>query len=301
MTGYLWESTTKLLYEPFFNNWPEGGMMVMDRRNFLKTCRNAFGAAAIPSVAGAGLLSTGILASNGCAGRQYGHLLAQDDVDMVGSHQAGAAVWNPLVDESVAKLLGRCETGALHAGGYGGATLASAQLPPLAPGELPPPMNHPEFAAGGAPIAGPAKVCFIALENKSAEELVDFKEQLYERIDSQVNQSDSFRMVSRRMVDAALLETRLRPDSIFLPDNRAVFTAALGRQGSPVDFLLYGKITSGTTECNKSTQRDYQLTLEMVNVHTGDYVKESATIRKGYHKNRTGKWWNYGPFQQADG
>lgn len=271
--------------------------MVMDRRDFLKQCRNALGAAAVPMVAGSGLL-----AASGCAGRQYGHLLANDDVDMVGSHQAGAAVWNPLVDESVAKLLGRCETGGIHPAAYAEASLASTQMPPLAPGELPPPMNHPDMhATAGAPMPGPAKVCFIALENKSAEELVDFKDQLYERIDSQVNQSTSFRMVSRRMVDAALLETRLRPDSLFLPDNRAIFTAALGRQGTPVDFLLYGKITSGTTERNKSTQRDYLLTLEMVNVHTGDYVKESATIRKGYHKTRAGKWWNYGPFQQADG
>lgn len=278
----------------------------MDRRQFLIKCRATVGLAVLPTVAGAGLLSLG-----GCA-RQYGHLLNDNDVDMVGSHQAGAAVWNPLVDQAVAKLLGRCETGIPYpSSGYADGTsaaLASTQLPPLAPGELPPPMNHPEFTGmQGQNIprqplpTGPAKVCFIALENKSAEELVDFKDQLYERIDSQVNQSPNFRMVSRRMVDAALLETRLRPDSLFLPGNRDLFTAALGRQGAPVDFLLYGKITSGTTERNKSTQRDYDLTMEMVNVHTGDYVKENASIRKGYHKSRTGKWWNYGPFQQADG
>lgn len=279
----------------------------MDRRQFLTNLRGAIGLAALPTIAGAGLITFG-----GCA-RQYGHLLDGDDVDMVGSHQAGAAVWNPLVDQAVAKLLGRCETGIPYpANGYGDvspAGLTSANLPPLAPGELPPPLNHPDMAAmpgqqammGQQALPGPAKVCFIALENKSAEELIDFKDQLYERIDSQVNQSPSFRMVSRRMVDAALLETRLRPDSLFLPGNQELFTAALGRQGAPVDFLLYGKITSGTTERNKSTQRDYDLTLEMVNVHTGDYVKENASIRKGYHKSRAGKWWNYGPFQQADG
>src|SRR6056297_160437 len=47
-------------------------------------------------------------ALGGCASKQYGHLLAGDDKDMVGSHAAGAATWNPLVDESVAKMLGRC-------------------------------------------------------------------------------------------------------------------------------------------------------------------------------------------------
>ncbi len=43
----------------------------------------------------------------GCA-HQYGHILANNDKDLVGSHAAGAATWNPLVDEAVAKLLGRC-------------------------------------------------------------------------------------------------------------------------------------------------------------------------------------------------
>lgn len=250
----------------------------MDRRDFLSLCTLAAAAA-----------------TSGCAGRQYGHLLSSQDADMVGSHRAGAAVWNPLVDEAVAKLLGRCDTAVVQPAGFtpGNPGLGGPESggPAAGMGELPPPASTP----------GPAAVCFIGLENKSAEEMIDFKEQLYERIDSQVNGAANFRMISRRMVDAALLETRLRPDSLFVPANQALFSAALGRQGSTVDFLLYGKITSGTTERNDSTQRDYLLTLEMVNVHTGDYIKESATLRKGYHKSRAGKWWNYGPFQQADG
>ena len=249
----------------------------MDRRSFLKVAQRATCYS----------LPVALLGAGGCAGRQYGHLLTQDDTDMVGSHQAGAAVWNPLVDESVAKLLGRCDAGVIHPAAYQDQLAGAA----LVPGELPPP----------TPSNEPAKVCFIALENKSAEELVDFKEQLYQRIDSQVNSSGNFRMVSRRMVDAALLETRMRPDALFMPNNRHLLAAALGRQGSAVDFLLYGTITSGTTERNNSTQRDYELTLEMVNIQSGDYVKETATIRKGYHKSRVGKWWNYGLFQQADG
>lgn len=248
----------------------------MDRRSFLQFCKNiAIGSSSVAALSAVTLCS-------GCAGRRYAHILRGDDIDMVGSHEAGAAVWNPLVDEAVAKLLGRCDAGVVHPAAF-------------EPDLLPDGMPH------GSAQGGPATVCFIALENKSAEELIDFKDQLYERIDSQVNSAGNFRMVSRRLVDAALLETRMRPDSLFLPGNREVFAAALGRQGAPVDFLLYGKITSGTTDRNSSTQRDYLLTLEMVNIHTGDYVKESATIRKGYHKTRAGKWWNYGPFQQADG
>ncbi|MEZ6086534.1 MAG: hypothetical protein R3C05_00555 [Pirellulaceae bacterium] len=139
------------------------------------------------------------------------------------------------------------------------------------------------------------------MRTRAAEDLGDFKDQLYERIDSQVSGNASFQLVSRRMVDAALLETRLRPDSLFLPANRDVFAASLGRNGTPIDFLMYATITSGTTERNKSTQRDYLLSLEITNIHTGEYFKESATIRKGYHGTRVGKWWQYGPFKQGDG
>ena len=226
------------------------------------------------------LLSVSIL---GCA-HQYGHILANQDKDMVGSHAAGAATWNPLVDEAVMKLLGRCPPTIQRV------AFAEAAIP-----------VDPTTKIGSALANGPASVCFIGIENKSAEELGDFKDQLYERIDTQINSTGDFRAISRRMVDAALLETRLRPDSLFLPVNRQVFADALGQKGTPVDYLLYATVTSGTTDRNKSSQRDYELTLEMVNLNSGEFLKESAKIRKGYSKTRAGKWWNYGWFDQADG
>lgn len=234
----------------------------------------------VNAVALAGLLIT----VAGCAGRQYGHLLANDDKDLVGSHAAGAATWNPLVEQSVAQLLSRCPPA----------------VQPVAfesHGEVS--LDH---AAVGASLSdGPATVCFVGIENNGGEELGDFKDQLFEQIDSQINGHSEFRGISRRMVQTALMETRLRPDSLFLPANRQMFSAALGRAGSPVDYLLFATITTGTTDRNKTSQRDYTLTLEMVNVHTGDFLKESAKIRKGYSKTRAGKWWNYGIFDQADG
>jgi hypothetical protein len=78
-----------------------------------------------------------------------------------------------------------------------------------------------------------------------------------------------------------------------IPDNMRLFTAVLERQGAPIDYLLYAKLTSGTTQRNTSKQRDYLLTLELTNVHSGVYSKESAEIRKGYHKSALGSFWNY--------
>ncbi len=216
------------------------------------------------------------LGSIGCAS-QYGHILSSNDEDLVGSHTAGAATWNPLVDEAVSKLLGRCPS-PVKSVTFDSDNQSSGGVNQI----------------GSALADGRATVCFVGIENKSAEEIGDFKDQLYQRIDMQINQTDAFRGISRRLVDAALLETRLRPDSLFLPANRDLFAASLGRQGTPVDYLLYANITSGTTDRNKTSQRDYLLTLELVNLRTGDALKESAEIRKGYSKSVAGKWWNFG-------
>ena len=233
----------------------------------------------LAGLVGVGLSLLLLVMLTGCAGHRYAHIMKDDAVDMVGSHDAGAGVWNPLVDESVAKILSRCPPTVQQVG--------FDSTMPLDP-------------ATGQPTPGISTVCFIGVENKSVEELVDFKDQLFERIDSQINNAPQFRSVSRRMVDAALVETRLRPDSLFLPNNREIFASALGRQGTPVDMLMYATITSGTTDRNHSSQRDYLLTLEMVNLKSGEYVKESAKIRKGYHSTRVGKWWNFG-LGQGDG
>ena len=234
----------------------------------------------------------------GCASHRYGHILDGQDKDLVGSHAAGAATWNTLVDDSVARLLGSCppptSTAAFSAVSELSDDPATVRQVSQRLGDTP---LDPQ-----APLAsGVANVCFLGVENVSAEDLGDFKDQIFEQIDSQINRSGQYRAISRRLVSQALKETRQRPESLFIPANRDQFTAVLGQYGSPVDYLLYARITSGTTDRNKTTQRDYLLTLEMVNVRTGEYVKESAKLRKGYNKSRAGKWWNWGPFDQADG
>lgn len=206
-------------------------------------------------------------AALGCRGYQYGHLIKPGQPDMVGSHTGGAEVFNPLIDESVAKLLGRIEVSGQHG-------LVSPDGMPMKP-----------------------VICFVGVENKSAEELGDFKDQIYEQIDAKIGGAESFRTISRRVVEAGLQQTRLRPDALIIPDNMTLFCSVLQRDGQPVDYLLYAKLTSGTTERNKSSQRDYLLTLELIDTHSGDSIKENATISKGYHASYLGKAVNYNPFK----
>ncbi|MCA9129502.1 MAG: penicillin-binding protein activator LpoB [Planctomycetales bacterium] len=214
------------------------------------------------------ILATALFTTSlfGCRSYQFGHLIRDNEEDMVGSHSAGGEVYKPLVEESVAKLLGACYV-----------TPAAAV-----------------FTPDGMPLT--QRVCFIGVENKSSEELGDFKDQIYQLIDTQINRADAFEAVSRRMMDAALIETGLRPDSLLVPANMQVFASALQQHGQPVDYLLYATLTSGTTQRNSSSQRDYLLTLEIVDTRTGAYKKEQAEISKGYHRSPLGKIANYGFF-----
>jgi len=200
----------------------------------------------------------------GCRGRQTAQVLKPGEKDMVGSHAAGAETFKPLIDEAVGKLLGGCEV--VQPVGFEG-----------------------EFPR-------PKRICFVGVENKSIEEIGDFKEQIYQQVDTRIVQSQSFVPINRRFVDAGLREACLRPDQLFIPENMRLFTAVMERQGQPFDYLLYATITSGTTRDNKDYQRDYLLTLEMVHVRSGRYHKESAELSKGYNRSVLAKVRNLNPF-----
>jgi hypothetical protein len=201
------------------------------------------------------------LLSLGCKGTQYARVIKPGDKEMVGSHQAGQETFRPLIDEAVGKLVAR------HS------------APP-----------HIQVSAGPELLPPPKmRVCFVGVENKTAEEIGDFKEQIYESIDSRLLECGSCAPISRRYVEAGLRELRLRPDQLFIPDNLAMFVGLMSRQGQPFDYLLFAKLTSGTTRENKDYQRDYELTLELVNIHNGEQDKQSAMLSKGYHHSWTSR------------
>jgi len=201
--------------------------------------------------------------ATGCRSTQRAHVLSEKDADMVGSHTAGAETWEPLIEQSVGQLLGRQ------------ATVVQT--------------------AGGELLPGRKRICFVGVENKSIEELGDFKEQIYQKIDTCVNNSDAFEVIHRKYVEAGLKQCGLRPDDLFVPNNRRAFVASMEQLDQPFDYLLYATVTSGTTKSNqKDYQRDYLLTLELIDLASGHADKESAELRKGYHKSRLGKVKHYG-------
>ena len=188
------------------------------------------------------------------------------ELDKVGSNRAGAEVYNPMVRESTGKLLGR----------------AAVE-----------PIQQVAYQTGSNFPLPKRKVCFISLENASVEELGDFKEHIKSAILESISSSEQFEVVSDRAVTAGLRALSLRPDDLFMQENMRMFTSAMGRGGTPVDYLLFAKITSGTTESNRDLQRDYKLTLELVNTQTFVPIIESTPMRKEYNNSVKGKVGNW--------
>lgn len=201
--------------------------------------------------------------SVGCRGHQYAHVLKESDKDMTGSHTAGAETWEPLIQSSVSQLLGK--------------EMGSIQL----------------TSAEGLPCK--KRICFLHVDNRSAEEIGDFGDQIYQKIDTIINESEAFELVNVRAIRAGLEQAGLRPDNLYVPNARRKFAEVMEQAHEPIDYVLYATITSGTTKSNKHDyQRDYLFTLELVNLETGKTEKESAEIRKGYHKSKLGALRIYG-------
>jgi len=201
----------------------------------------------------------------GCKGTQA-RIMHGGELDKVGSNRAGAEVYNPMVRESTGKLLGR----------------AAVE-----------PIQQVAYQTGSNFPLPKRKVCFISLENASVEELGDFKEHIKSAILESISSSEQFEVVSDRAVTAGLRALSLRPDDLFMQENMRMFTSAMGRGGTPVDYLLFAKITSGTTESNRDLQRDYKLTLELVNTQTFVPIIESTPMRKEYNNSVKGKVGNW--------
>ena len=145
----------------------------------------------------------------GCRNRQYAHVLDRNDADLVGSHEAGAETWKPLIDEAVARMLDR----------------ACCDVQTVSYSD-----------ANGHPVR---RVSFVGVENRSSEPIGDFREQIYEHVDSLIGQSPQFRMISRRYVEAAMREIRCDPGSLALPSKRRELQVAMERVDQPFDYLLF--------------------------------------------------------------
>ena len=200
----------------------------------------------------------------GCA-TQKGKIVDPNSSDRVGSHRAGSEIYDPAAQAAVAGLLEQAAT------------------KPIMPEDV------GKTVAQIAEDRGVRKICFVGVENAGGEEMGDLREDLTETIRTMITQSDQFDVIDSRVVAAGLRETGLRVDDLLLPDKREHFANALGELNAPFDYILFAKVTTSTTRDNDDSQVKYNLTLDLVNVHTSASIRETVGLKKHYNRSLRAK------------
>ncbi len=174
-------------------------------------------------------------------------IMEDDEKDMVDVRSAGAAAFEKMVTESVTKILNR------HRGDANGIQVR--------------------------------RLAFVDLQNRTKEELGEWREQLIDRIQIGIDQHPAYRIVAEELVTAVLSEMGNPPvEKLLLPKPQREFAKVLEKKNSPVQFLMYGSLTRGGTVGNNERQANYLLTLRLINTATGDTDTEGAMVRKWFSK-----------------
>jgi hypothetical protein len=195
----------------------------------------------------------------GCA-TQKGKMVDEDAPTRVGSHRAGAEIYDPAAEAAVEGLLEQAARNPVSSADVG------------------------KTVAQITEERGVRKICFLGVENAGGEEMGDIREDLTETIRTKIAQSDVFETIDSRMATAGLRETGLRVEDLLLPEKRERFAAALGENETPFDYILFAKVTTATTVDNKDSQVKYSLTLDLVNMRTGASLRETVSLKKHYNR-----------------
>ena len=132
---------------------------------------------------------------------------------------------------------------------------------------------------------GRASIAFIDLEGRGVEELRDHRSAILDTIGTELVNSDLFRLVSMRMVNAAKRSSGVtRADDLFLKEPRERFLSVLFDQGIDPKYFLWGRMTTQTSNVSgrglfdgDKVERKYLLTLDMVDSKTGEVVAQKQT------------------------
>jgi hypothetical protein len=127
-------------------------------------------------------------------------------------------------------------------------------------------------------------VAFVGVENRSSEELGEFRSSMNNEITTALVNSRLYAMISMRAVDAAKRESNIRSvDDLTVARPREAFLSVLNKDGQAPQYLLFGEVTSMTSRGNAASERTYQLTLQMMDSSNG-VIQSQKTVemRKEY-------------------
>ena len=127
-------------------------------------------------------------------------------------------------------------------------------------------------------------IAFVGVENRSSEELGEFRASINNEITTALVNSRLFSMMSMRAVDAAKRESGVRDVSdLTVARPREAFLAVLNRDGNAPQYFLFGEMSSMTSRGSDVRERTYQLTLQLMDSSNGTIQSQRMVeIRKAY-------------------
>ena len=180
-----------------------------------------------------------------CAGKPKGRVKSGDEGDLVGSKTAGAETYNVLIADATEKLL--------------------------------------NAEAARFPEGDVRKIAFVGIENRGAEELGDIRDSTNQIIETVIFQAKRYDLIAQRYVTHGLQVSSMRAEDLFLAAGREQFVSILREQGQDPDYLLWAVYSTLSTTGEKERQRDYLLTMELIDARSGRLMqKETARVRKAY-------------------
>jgi hypothetical protein len=186
------------------------------------------------------------VAAAGCAGPSA-RIKDSDEGDLVDTRKGGTETYKALVNKATTQLL---EEHRLVLGG-------SAEKP---------------------------MVAFVGIENRSSEELGEFRKAMTNEIETAMVASRLYAMLSGRAIEAAKREANVRDAAdLTVARPRQAFLAVLNKDGAPPQYFLFGEVTSMSSSGNSARERTYQLTLQMMDASTGVIqTQKMVELRKEY-------------------
>lgn len=127
-------------------------------------------------------------------------------------------------------------------------------------------------------------VAFVGVENKSSEELGEFRPAINNEIETALVGSELYAMISMNAIDAAKRQSNLHNISdLTTGDPRKAFLSVLNKDGQAPQYILFGEVTSMTSRGNSAKERTYQLKLQMMDSSNGVIqTQKMVEMRKEY-------------------
>jgi hypothetical protein len=125
----------------------------------------------------------------------------------------------------------------------------------------------------------PYKLAAVGILSEGKAEVGDFKEEIFEQVEAEARTFAHFQLISRRVADAAMADSRLKLQDLFVAENTKSLFQVMTKFGQSMDFLLLLRLEEVDVSRGEA-EGNFRLTLRLVD-QTGQAFTEQIDVSKG--------------------